>query len=783
MERDARRHRPTLPPVALALALLAAGCGGRGPRPVPPEGAPSASPAPRPAPGYDARVDSLDAVDFSALRGKRVVLDPGHGGRFPGSLGVNGLTEAEVNLAVALELEPLLARHGAEVLLVRREDRDFLGAADSALRADLAERTRIANAFQPDLFVSIHHNADAGGRHDRNETQTYYKLGDEGPSLDAAASIHRYLKRNLGIQGQRLLPGNYFVLRNCEAPAVLTEASYLTNPDVEARLAMADKRRLEAEALALGIAHYFARRRPEVERFEATDASGRADTSFAEVDGPALIARVRGAFDRVELDIDGQRVEPTRRGDRLEWRPSRPLAVGRHQARLQVSLAGAGAARERRLSFRLERRAATLSATLVPGEGASLVGARVAVLDRSGLASLEPIRLKLTATRPGVSPAETTLVARDGVAWGYLRLSRTARATGGSVARVSGTRAGGPRPATLSLAKDGARASWTGWALREPGGDRLVEVSGTAEPDPTRRWINRDGFVALGADSGAPLPALPGFRAWGWDTLPPRFTAIAAGALHGRRIMIDPDAGGEESGGMGPSGTRAAHYNMSVARALAALLEASGAAVGLTRSGDYAASDVERVRVSEAFRADRYLRIGHRPEPARIGYYFSSAVGKAWGERTAAWLGRLGLEAVPVGDDAQFPLQQTSCPALYVSARRVDEAASEERMQAPGAVRAEAYALYLGLLGEWAMPGDWPVDSVEVRGAEGRPAAGALITLGGALVLETGARGLAWFARTEAGPLAAEVEHPAVRARALLLDSTRGFVLTGPHGR
>jgi len=60
---------------------------------------------------------------------------------------------------------------------------------------------------------------------------------------------------------------------------------------------------------------------------------------------------------------------------------------------------------------------------------------------------------------------------------------------------------------------------------------------------------------------------------------------------------------------------------------------------------------------------------------------------------------------------------------------------------------------------------------------------GALVTLGGALVLQADARGKVRFARTESGPLMVTVEHPAVSARAVLLDSTRGIRLTGPRGR
>jgi len=163
-----------------------------------------------------------------------------------------------------------------------------------------------------------------------------------------------------------------------------------------------------------------------------------------------------------------------------------------------------------------------------------------------------------------------------------------------------------------------------------------------------------------------------------------------------------------------------------------------------------------------------------------LGYYFSSPNGKRWAESTGRELARLGLAAPRLAEDAQYPLQQTSCPALYVSTARVDDPGSEDRLLAPGALRAEAYALYLALAREWASSGAvWPVDSVEVRDADGKPVAGAAVTLGGSLVLETDARGRARFARTEPGPLEADVLHPRLERRQVLLDSSRGVILTG----
>ena len=174
LRRDRAAARRARSLAALAIAALSVGLGGCAG--VAPQAQVQPQPAPvrpaRPRPGYEHLADSLAALDSTALVGRRIALDPGHGGFFKGSLGVHGLTEAEVNLAVALKLRDLLAVRGAQVLLTRSSDRDYLSPADSSLRSDLAERARLANAWGPDLFLSIHHNADPGGAHDVNSRVT-----------------------------------------------------------------------------------------------------------------------------------------------------------------------------------------------------------------------------------------------------------------------------------------------------------------------------------------------------------------------------------------------------------------------------------------------------------------------------------------------------------------------------------------------------------------------------------------------------------------------------------
>lgn len=161
---------------------------------------------------YRSLVESL-RIDVSPVTDRTIVLDPGHGGGYRGAMGRRGTAESDVNLAVALFLWGLLEDAGAHVHLTRAADRDFVGgeihppsiqplpselplersdegshplpapiqAPAESLVSDLEARVLAANGLAPDLFLSLHHNADASGDTTRNQTQTYYRLGDAGP--------------------------------------------------------------------------------------------------------------------------------------------------------------------------------------------------------------------------------------------------------------------------------------------------------------------------------------------------------------------------------------------------------------------------------------------------------------------------------------------------------------------------------------------------------------------------------------------------------------------------
>lgn len=201
------------------------------------------------------------------LRGARIVLDPGHGGRkdtMPPTWkrGPTGLREAEVNLRVALALRVFLQAAGADVMLTRDAD-TFLA---SGMSDDLRSRIQMANDLRADLFLSIHHNGSESPQPNYT-TVFYHGKPDHSPaSLDAARFVLQGLQDALRLDSHlplglmsdyEIYPGKGFaVLRQATVPAVLSEASFHSNPEEEARLRDPLYNRREAYGLFLGLARW-----------------------------------------------------------------------------------------------------------------------------------------------------------------------------------------------------------------------------------------------------------------------------------------------------------------------------------------------------------------------------------------------------------------------------------------------------------------------------------------------------------------------------------------------
>ena len=195
----------------------------------------------------------------SASAGRRVVIDPGHGGSNAGANGP-GLHEKQLTLALATQVSERLRARGIEVVLTRAGDRTLT----------LRQRVAVANTERADVFVSIHANAspdrtqrgfetfvlsargiDVDGRALRSGTpaprpgidpEIGLVLDDvergaaQWEAADLAARVQRELRDRRGTAGDRgVRQEAHHVLLGATMPAILVEAGFISNPEEEAR--------------------------------------------------------------------------------------------------------------------------------------------------------------------------------------------------------------------------------------------------------------------------------------------------------------------------------------------------------------------------------------------------------------------------------------------------------------------------------------------------------------------------------------------------------------------
>jgi N-acetylmuramoyl-L-alanine amidase len=215
---------------------------------------------------------------------RRVVLDPGHGGANRGAASRDGLVEKDLTLDIAQRLEALLTTASYEVVLTR--------GGDEAL--SLAERGKVANRGDGDIFVSIHVNwlDDPGAR----GVETFYLGPTDDPELEAMAArenaegglrmadlreaiervyadVRREESRALAeaVQGALLVSlrtldpdvrnrgvksAPFGVLIHTEMPAILAEVGCLSNDEESELLRDEGYRQYLAETLFRGIRAY-----------------------------------------------------------------------------------------------------------------------------------------------------------------------------------------------------------------------------------------------------------------------------------------------------------------------------------------------------------------------------------------------------------------------------------------------------------------------------------------------------------------------------------------------
>ncbi|HHX02429.1 MAG TPA: N-acetylmuramoyl-L-alanine amidase [Firmicutes bacterium] len=191
-----------------------------------------------------------------ALQGRVIVVDPGHGGADPGTIGLGYSTEAENVLAIAWELKGMLEEAGAKVIMTRKTNVNPAQGTSYANRTNgqLAARTAVANHNNAEIFVSIHN--DWNGNSKISGTTSYYYHAHDWLLAD---SIQKQLVGFLGSRNVGVKRGNFYVLRNTSMPAVLIEVGFLSNQREAQLLAQPWYRTAAAKGIFYGIVDYYQR--------------------------------------------------------------------------------------------------------------------------------------------------------------------------------------------------------------------------------------------------------------------------------------------------------------------------------------------------------------------------------------------------------------------------------------------------------------------------------------------------------------------------------------------
>ena len=572
--------------------------------------------------------DALIELYRPVLTGRRIFLDPGHGGEDRVSHGPAGMVvEADVNLSVALQLRSFLQRAGAVVMMSRQKD----------TTVSLRDRPRLAVAAGAEIFISLHHN-DTGSRDNVTNYSSVYYHSVEGrpdyfpPNHDLARYIERdmaYAMRDPEPPSSPTFDGTlsdftiypnagFAVLRDNPLPAVLIEGSFFSHPYEEQRLAIREFNEIEAWGIFLGVGKYFRAGIPELKLLS---------DSIESVPRPTLklLAGPRGDIDSTSvaawIDSEEVRVPVPDSTGIINVTPGRELTSGYHVMRVEVkNLRGNSSwpfvARFTEM-LPVARLALNATPESLPPDRRTTTRITLSAVDHRGHSVADGSSIHLSVR--GVFQ-DTTLRTMDGFATidlhapdspGVLNILAHANAcTGYCAVPVS------PSPDKTYI-EGVIRSAPDSLAIT----DAVVGFSPRIVPDSAAflAFSGRDGrFFAYHAlpDSISLMTISRGYftrstrigtRA-GFTKADLFIAPVAGKRLFGATVVIDPRFGGSESGDV--SGLlRSSDINLAIAQRLGSLLRASGASPVLARDHDTTISEHDRSTFSGRQGRGVYLRI------------------------------------------------------------------------------------------------------------------------------------------------------------------------------
>ena len=193
-----------------------------------------------------------DVNDLSLL-GKVIYLDAGHGGVDAGAEAKN-IKEKDINLVLVKKLESVLVGKGATVYLTRDGDYDLSKTIKNRKRSDLANRAKLINESDADIYISIHLNSTTESKW-RGLQVFYNSVNNENKIL--ADIMYEVIKNNLSNVREVKKENSYYMYKRISVPGILIEAGFISNPSDNYILRDSFYQDKLVNNIAMGIIEYF----------------------------------------------------------------------------------------------------------------------------------------------------------------------------------------------------------------------------------------------------------------------------------------------------------------------------------------------------------------------------------------------------------------------------------------------------------------------------------------------------------------------------------------------
>lgn len=188
------------------------------------------------------------------LINKIIYLDPGHGGKDPGSV-YKDIYEKDINLSICLKLQNKLEQMGAQVYLTRYEDYDLSTPNTSTRKkSDLNNRVRLINDSNADIYISIHLNST--NKENWHGAQVFYDDINEN-NKKIAMIMQNEFKKNTNTDREIEEISTMLLNRKVIIPGVLIEVGFLSNNNERYLLKQNKYQEKISEIITNGIIKYF----------------------------------------------------------------------------------------------------------------------------------------------------------------------------------------------------------------------------------------------------------------------------------------------------------------------------------------------------------------------------------------------------------------------------------------------------------------------------------------------------------------------------------------------